>query len=352
MSERINTHDNRATIRWKLLTGASTLVLTACIAHVSIAKAEDATQPMFWITLGGQFAQQKNDEEVFVPPFMLASPFGGAAHAGLEKAPPTMWDESAALTFRPDDSDWVFSAAIQFGKTSRSENRDQHISHVPYKYFYKAYQNPSSHSSEGHTILDFQAGKDVGLGSFGNHGSSIFSAGVRIAQFNSRNHAEIKSQPTNCGYCVYYRFYASFDGRRSFNGIGPSLSWDGSSLIAGNPSGGGISLDWGVNGAALFGKQKMFERHQTTKNHVTHSRFHDTNVYQNTPTPVSRSKNAIVPNLGGFAGVSFRYANAKVTLGYRADMFFGAIDGGIAARKSEDRGFYGPFASVSVGIGG
>ena len=34
------------------------------------------------------------------------------------------------------------------------------------------------------SIADFQAGKDVGLGMFGNGGKSVFSAGVRFAQFN------------------------------------------------------------------------------------------------------------------------------------------------------------------------
>jgi hypothetical protein len=49
--------------------------------------------------------------------------------------------------------------------------------------------------------------------------------------------------------------------------------------------------------------------------------------------------------------VSWRTSNAKVSLGYRADMFFGAIDGGIDTRKNENRGFYGPFASISIGLG-
>jgi len=56
--------------------------------------------------------------------------------------------------------------------------------------------------------------------------------------------------------------------------------------------------------------------------------------------------------VGGFAEISFRYADAKVSFGYRGDFFFGAIDGGIDTRKSENVGFYGPFASVSIGLGG
>ena len=66
----------------------------------------------------------------------------------------------------------------------------------------------------------------------------------------------------------------------------------------------------------------------------------------------NRSRFVTVPNLGGFAGASFRFSGAKVSLGYRADFFFGAMDGGIDTRKSEDIGFYGPFATISVGLGG
>ncbi|HVP85004.1 MAG TPA: hypothetical protein VMS78_09800 [Rhizomicrobium sp.] len=43
---------------------------------------------------------------------------------------------------------------------------------------------------------------------------------------------------------------------------------------------------------------------------------------------------------------------AKVSLGYRADFFFGAMDGGIDTRESYNRNFYGPYASISIGLGG
>jgi hypothetical protein len=59
-----------------------------------------------------------------------------------------------------------------------------------------------------------------------------------------------------------------------------------------------------------------------------------------------------VPNLGAFAGLSFRFAQAKVSVGYRGDFFFGAMDGGLDTRKSYNQEFYGPFATVSIGLGG
>jgi hypothetical protein len=60
----------------------------------------------------------------------------------------------------------------------------------------------------------------------------------------------------------------------------------------------------------------------------------------------------VVPDLGGFAGLSWCVPNAKVAIGYRADFFFGAMDGGIDGAHRENVGFYGPFASISVGLGG
>lgn len=58
-----------------------------------------------------------------------------------------------------------------------------------------------------------------------------------------------------------------------------------------------------------------------------------------------------MPNVGGFAGLSVKYAAAKVSFGYRADFFFGAMDGGIDVRRTEDFGFHGPtHQSASVWV--
>lgn len=76
-----------------------------------------------------------------------------------------------------------------------------------------------------------------------------------------------------------------------------------------------------------------------------------TTSYRNTPPDQNRSRTVIVPNVGGVAGLSYRFGDAKLSAGYRADFFFG-MDGGIDTTKKENVGFYGPFANVSVGMGG
>ncbi len=68
--------------------------------------------------------------------------------------------------------------------------------------------------------------------------------------------------------------------------------------------------------------------------------------------PHNRSRMVAVPNVGAMAGLSFHYANAKVSFGYRVDEFFGAMDGGIDTHKSYNFGDSGPFVNISMGLGG
>src|SRR6185437_8133848 len=229
-------------------------------------------------------------------------------------------------------------------------------------------------NSEDHAVLDFQVGKDVGLGLFGRHdGSSVFGLGVRFAQFHSKSTIALKSDPDwHFSYKyfpslvgtkflsskfawgqVYHSNLASLQASRSFRGVGPSLSWNASAPFAGNLQNGEVSLDWSVNAALLFGRQRTKVHHQTT------GRYHDGKyaqglsiTYQPTPVNKTRSRSVTVPNVGGSVGLSWQLQDFKMSFGYRADFFFNAVDDGIDARKSANRAFYGPYASVSIGLGG
>ncbi len=142
--------------------------------------------------------------------------------------------------------------------------------------------------------------------------------------------------------------------------------------MLGDADRGEITLDWGANASVLFGRQKTKGHHQTTEkayylNHwksrtigrplvgkplidghfqnKTAAAHYSTNnqYYTGHPTAqtakaasFNRTRTVIVPNLGGTAGFSFRYTNAKVSFGYRADFFFGAMDGGIDTRQNRE----------------
>lgn len=371
------------TSRWQLLTTVSAVAL---LGSVSAASAEDEGRPILWIEAGGQFDQLSDSQEPYAPPFvaqLLTNPFTPPASV---QAPPRFgFGEEARITFQPENSDWSFSAALRYGRANRSGNSHEETApaspkaHISLPYFSKygtgtvppdakRFSTVVSQTHQSSTVLDFQVGKDVGLGMFG--GSSTVELGVRFAQFSSRSTARIDSDPD---FAVSYKYITSFAGHpanikiphqswdlyvgrmsasRSFHGIGPSLEWEGNTAIAGHADSGAITLDWGINSALLFGRQRVKAHQQTTAHHGDQK-------YQSGPLPLryqtahdtARSRSVTVPNLGGFAGLSLRYPNAKISLGYRVDYFFNAMDGGLASAKKEDRGFYGPFASISIGLG-
>jgi iron complex outermembrane receptor protein len=358
MSEMTRLSGKVANLRATLLaTGCGTALLaTLCTTSPATASDGDADRPTVWVELGGEFTQLENGQEAYLPPFVLDSPRIPAITQSpfyTEKNAPMSWDGEAKISFEPSGTDWVFSARIRYGRNMANKSLDQRTTQKSAEntvaYGYHAYQNMTAKNVESHMVLDFSAGKDVGLGKFGSSGKSVINLGVRYAQFDSRSKVGIQYQPTNV-YRTFYKLYGSFTAARKFIGVGPSLSWDASADVIGNPSKSRVSLDWGLNGAILFGRQRTDVHHQTSKVFIVNG--YNRYPVTHTASSPSRSKQVIVPNLGGFAGVSWHLPNTKVSIGYRADMFFGAIDGGVDARKTYDRGFYGPFASISIGIGG
>ena len=397
----------------------------------------DNGRPPLWVELGGSFSNLSDASQTFAPSFLsVYAPNGLKSPLSVEQAPHYGFDEEAKVSFQPDSSEWVISAAIRYGRSAANAKAHQQFqnagepvkispANIPptfasffpqgkYQTFYPTahfkFADALAHQSETHSIMDFEAGKDVGLGLIGPEGSSIVSVGIRLAQFTSRSDIYFNGQPdlryptapiTN--FAGKYQFYnntrvrfhnysALARNEESFHGLGPKLDWNASTSVSGNEADGEITVDWGANFAVLFGRQRAQGSHQSTvrsyylKNWsrdfsglATNGRFkkvvpgrfvnyqlcscgalpggpldgkvpptnHHTNMAAH-----NRSRMVAVPNLGGFIGLSMKYRNAKVSFGYRADEFFGAMDGGIDTQKSENRGFFGPYAKISIGVGG
>ncbi len=340
-------------IHWQLLASvsAAAVLISVSAAHDASASDDNTSRPTVWIELGGELSRLTSEQDSFLPPFVSSTPrppFEAISPQSAEKAAPASWDGSAKITLEPVGSDWMFSAAVVYGKSGRSRYLDQHTQNPDTATgVLVAYQSITSRNTEGHTILDFRAGRDVGLG-MGVR--STINVGVRYVHFTASSDSLIQSEPANVGFpLAYHQFNAHLIADRKFNGVGPSLSWDASAAIVGNRDDGEIAADWGVDGAVLFGRQSILGDHQSTD--VLYSNFYTKGTIRDS-VPLNRRKEVTVPNLGGFAGVAWRYPNAKVVLGYRADFFFGAMDSGIDARETRTVGFYGPFATISIGLGG
>src|SRR6185437_16084578 len=294
------------------------------------------------------------------------------------------------LIFQPEGSDWRFSIGARYGRS----HRKGHVHHqtsgqltrgglyytsgggtIPITYIppaiyrhAEAFSDVKAFSSEQHLILDFSVGRDVGIGLFGRDDSSSLSAGVRAVEFSQSTTTSIYARPEITFHNRLYPFPVYLGGpainqysltghsQRSFHGVGPSFAWNASAGLLGNTQDGELSVDWGINVAVLFGKQKAKTDHATAATHYTKGTVfrsgYSKAIYPSRHYQNARLRSVAVPNLGGFAGFSVKYPNVKVSLGYRADFFFGAIDAGIDARQTKDLGFHGPFATVSVGLGG
>jgi iron complex outermembrane recepter protein len=423
MSELMNARNGSRDFRWQLLSTVSVLALLATVSGSGQSEAadQDTDRPTIWIELGGQLDSLSNSQETFTPSFMASITQANLLSAMNVQKPPTYaLGLEGKISFQPDSSDWVFSASVRYGRSQAARHRHQqtqnpYVQVAPFtvggKYINLGTKYPSNHvrfadgranQSERHLVADFQAGKDVGLGMFGKSGSSILSAGVRFAQFNSKSNVSWRADPdvqypnltkpldspssfrSQFKYVpVHFHDYAATANvQKSFNGVGPSVSWNASMPFIGDPHRGELTFDWGANAAVLFGRQKVKGHHQSTVRSYAGSRWHARGARngngeeQNGPHIVSgyfvtrshnygglvhssqtsadinRMRAVTIPNLGGSIGMSYRVEDFKVSLGYRADFFFGAMDNGIDTPKRTTTGFYGPFASVSVGLGG
>jgi iron complex outermembrane receptor protein len=377
MSELTNTP--RRNIRWELLATVSAVALFTSACDIGPAwAADDGNRPTLWIELGAQSEQTNGFSGAVISPFtseIVADGFMSPIKSQKELSQSI--GGQGKISFQPENSDWVFSASALYGRANGGQSTHnqtpggkRHVSFVTSSgtlHTGSITPNPAverfaetrTNDSAAHIIADFQAGKDIGLGLFGSGGQSTFGLGVRFAQFTSKQNLTLLADP-DFYYPLdifhkshfHHTYMASSHIDRSFRGLGPSLSWNASAPVIGNPANGGMALDWGMNAALLFGRQKAQGRHQTVGTYYRTQRvlkYHFTSHIHRSGNP-DRSHTVIVPNLGGFAGISFNFSSAKVSLGYRADFFFGAMDDGIDTRKSENASFYGPFATIGIGF--
>lgn len=389
MSELMNKNHGASGFRWELLATVSALALSTVVAmpRAVAAHEDDRDRPTVWIEVGGQLERNDGTGAPFTPPFTLFQPtpptFETASPIDVQRAPRYSKGAEAAITIEPSGTDWSFSASVRYGRSNGNKHviaqtephRSKYLSaasgHQPIGPTQQVPQfaDTTVRLSESHTVLDFKAGKDVGLGLFGRDSTSVFSVGVRFAQFASRADVRVRTRqnvkvsnmlpdPKYFPSYKFHTYYLKANNERSFHGIGPSLSWQASEPVIGNPQDGEFAIDWGLNGALLFGRQKAKLHHETADSYYKGRKYYPPSgnfgTHYKRYTPVSRnperSRSMVVPNIGAFAGLSYRIENFKVSAGYRADFFFNATDGGIDARQDFDRSFHGPFALFSLGL--
>ena len=377
-----------ANYRWSLLSSVSALTLLGSAYAAGIAEAgQSDSRPPVWLELGWQFEGVSGDPVPFMPPFTDDFASVGARPADtMQKVMAYSYGAESRISFQPEGSNWIFAGSVRYGRAHghKKEGLQTNAMLQTFQTTGRFGRYPSSHpdlvfqgeynsarasasNADTHVIADFHAGRDVGLGMFGPDATLAISAGVRYADFNASSAALLAVLPDfkflhsfyNGQFHKIQKYGAAFhdysgssENQMSFRGLGPSVYWDASVPIAGNAQNGEITLDWGANAALLFGRQKTHGQHQAAGRYYGPGHFYNTAFYGPSPVPHSRSRRVTVPDVGGSVGLSLKWNSAKLSMGYRADFFFGALDTGIDTRHETTRGYSGPYASISIGLGG
>jgi len=321
-------------LRRKLLGTASAVALLALTQTPEQAHAQDSGQHI-WLDLTGQYDMNSGKRTVYGEPFDNGSedhqffPLIGQKAGG---------DGTIGLTLQEDE--WYFNLAFNYGRTGTSR-AEFSSSYDTYKYRstvkigrYHHYADGEARHNESHKMLDFTIGQDVGLGMFGMDGTSILSAGVRWANFDATTIGRFfygENKYSYPGGSFLYNVYNTEFNRevhQTFNGIGPMISWKGSTPLA-DPA---WSFEWGASAAILFGP------------HSIHG--------FNAP---DWSRNASVPQAGGYLGIGWHCPDwpLKLTAGYNINASWNVlpqVTDTDERRRGLDRITQGPFLRATIQV--
>jgi len=353
----------------------------------SFGARHDGRYP-FEVEIGGQAQRHDAPNENLVPSFMdeFSSTLNPLAD---QQANELDWGDGreVKVTYRPGDA-WQVSLGARFGKTNgatpwvqRKEFGDKvcpvtlaYCQLPPDAYYYAPYNEYINYSvssvrqREEHTIVDFLVGKEVGLGGLSR---SKLSGGLRYADLESTTdvhifgvtHWNITADSTKYdGFAYRDRFDGQLNADRSFKGLGPVISWDGSKALLGGTQTGSLNVDWELTGGVLFGKRKTVISGKEVGEYFS-SQFgpkYGSYVHPLLPTTTTnlpsvnmvRSKSVAAPTYGASLGLSYEVDRFRIGAGYRWERYQNAIDGGFAESKSEDRTIDGPYFKIAVGFGG
>ena len=346
--------------------------------------ADDSDRPQIWIELGGQFEPSRRWAGSHLRRPSANSPARlsiCSPSQKFERPPPSASTRIGKISFQPEDSDWIFSASIRYGRSHGKSVRHQqtypnrcskfsYFSSYRQQHWSRNFNSAPCRQIRRHKAANRKPSHSRFPGRQGCRAWHVRHQGWFVGTQRRRPLRAIQPQiqhrlAIRSGLAFQYTYFTMRPAyhikfstistitamrhrtaKRSFHGVGPSISWNASAPLAGNSQDGELTFDWGVNArTAVRPADARSTHHQTT---ARLSRYNSAKYHRSigiaVQAPVTRTHRATSPCPISAASRGCRSAisNAKISLGYRADFFFGAIDGGIDTRKTENRGFYRP----------
>ncbi len=299
--------------RWS----ASAIAMMAAAGGAQQAVAADHTEGEVTLELQGQFDFVDDGAIEIAPvPDALQRPLTTPGDGG---------DVAGTVTYQPHGSPWSFAFGVRYGQTSNRSHAFQ------YTYSKYALNVQAKHRRE-HIVVDFEVGKDVGVGLLGP-GKTTIGAGIRYAHFS----ATTRGSFTSAKYGAYVIAAGSFSTRNENDAVGPRFFIRQSTVL---PGGHGLSLDWGVGGGVLFGRQ-------TVRTDVTLS----TGSY-NVLGGLNRGHDRATPMVDTFVQLNWKSPRSPLSIGvgYRLDEYFDVLDGGFGRSRQINDLEHGPFLALTYKV--
>ncbi len=182
----------------------------------------------------------------------------------------------------------------------------------------------SAKKKERLSFLDFEVGRDVGLGK--DVLNVQLSGGVRILSFTSKEYGT-GTLNIYVDHALFRSSSGEFHSKRKFLGAGPKI---GINVTA--PLSDTFALRLNVAGAVLFGKRKV-------------KGFDGSDYF-------IRNKSAVVPNVDANVGFAWRPTDSmQFTIGYGVNAFFNLVDNGYFEKGAKkDRIIHGPKIGLRVDL--
>ncbi len=300
---------------------------------------------------------------------------------------------SVKVTYRPANSPWSLGVAARFGETKGNnrvyaENPSDLIACAFTGTIFEAFctlpdagpflnisrinwADAQSSDREEYKIGDLTVSRDAPLAGLSR---SVLSGALRYAELESATLAAFRGNPDwnipegvgfpppNGQPSTHTEYQGEFRADRSFEGIGPVISWDAAYPVFAFGNGGSVDISWSLSAGVLFGDQDvniagseqatLFQTNFFTV--IGLSAEYPIPIPQETPEPldIQRSKSVTAPMAGGSLGLSYQVDRFSLGAGYRWERYFDAIDGGVTEPSKKDRTIDGPYLKVSVGFGG
>ncbi|MBI1260336.1 MAG: hypothetical protein GC184_01290 [Rhizobiales bacterium] len=281
--------------------------------------AGEQGRPVWSLELQGQYMiDASGDAESFVQ-----SPLSQITDRQI--APRNGYQGSAKATYQPPLSPFSYAMAMRIGRGHQAAKTFSDTHPTTFSTFN---QNVDATERSTHFVVDFEVGKDIGIGLFGS-GTTTLGGGLRYAHFDSETRGTFATSEkyTNAG---------SFNLSRYSDLAGPRFFARSTSPFNGMMGREGFSLGLSAGVGVLFGEQSAENDVTVTSGSIVSHR------------PFSRSKHVAVPVLDGSAQLNWDMPHAplKLMAGYRYDAAYGAVDAGYLDADRQNSVQHGPFLGI------